>query len=99
MGYVYMKIKFKINETLMASIVFFIILIILIIWNKPTSSSFRCPNDYLTAKEYIYGVAQWLSEESKKTPKITQDELLNKREKLFYKYNCERSRWLGKLVD
>ncbi len=86
--------KFKINETLLAGIVVFIALVIFIIWNSRIPNSFRCPNEYITAEEYIEGMGQWASEELNKNPKITKEELLNERERLFYRHNCERSRWM-----
>jgi hypothetical protein len=85
--------KFKTNETLLAGIVIFVILIIFIVWNNRTPNSFRCPNEYTTVEEYVEGMGQWANEELNKNPKITKEGLLKEREKLFYKHNCEKSRW------
>ena len=89
--------KVKINETLLASIVAFIALTIFVTWENRTPSNFHCPNEYKTAEEYIEGMFQWASAELEKTPKITQEELLNERARLFNKNNCEKSRWTDEL--
>ena len=88
-----MKAKFRIKETLLAGVVAFTALIGFLIWVEPTRDNFRCPNDYQTADEYINGMFEWISEELKKAPQMTREELLEERARLFLQYNCEKSRW------
>ena len=85
--------EFKINETLLVSIVAFVALIVFVVWQDRATNSFRCPNDYRTADEYINGMFEWISEELKKAPQMTREELLEERARLFLQYNCEKSRW------
>ena len=85
---------FIINKIILAGILAFVIVIIYVPWNNHTDSSFICPNDYQTVDEYIKGTAKWASEELKKNPEMTSEELLGIREKLLYEYACERSYWM-----
>ena len=87
-----MKVKFKINETLLAGIVAFVALIVFVVWQDRATNSFRCPNDYQTADEYINGMFEWISGELKNNPKMTKEDLMNKRMNLFLENNCEKSR-------
>jgi hypothetical protein len=91
------KTRFKLNETLLAGILTLVIFTVLIVWYKPSPDSFRCPNDYSTAEEYIGGMGDWVMEELRKAPSMTQEELENKRAGLFIKYKCEKSRWTKEL--
>ena len=88
-----MKLQFKINETLLVGIVAFIALIGFVIWVEPMRDNFRCPNDYQTADKYINGMFEWISGELKNNPKMTKEDLMNKRMNLFLENNCEKSRW------
>ena len=80
-------------------IVAFVALMGFIIWTEPPYGSFRCPNDYRTAEEYLDGLAKWASVELKKSPDITQEEMLAKRESLFIGHECEVSRWGGSDIN
>jgi len=67
-------------------------------WGSQNPDTFRCPNGYETVEAYIEGVAKWASEELKKSPDMTRDELLDKRTTLFSENGCERSRWADDLT-
>lgn len=68
-------------------------------WGRGTSDGFRCPNDYETAQQYAEGTAQWLSEELKKSPNLTQDDLFSRRNAQLSEHGCERSKWLDTGVE
>ncbi len=66
----------------------------------PTTDGFRCPNDYQTAQQYAEATAQWISEELKKSPNLTQEELLSRRNIQLSEHKCETSKWLdGSFMD
>ncbi|OGG61950.1 hypothetical protein A3I46_01925 [Candidatus Kaiserbacteria bacterium RIFCSPLOWO2_02_FULL_54_13] len=64
-----------------------------IAWYGSVPSSFKCPNDYATAEEYVKGVTEWASEQLMNSPNMTKEELLNERERQFREHACEPSRW------
>lgn len=93
-----MKVKFKINETLLAGIVAFAGLVVFsVLWN-PAPDYFHCPNEYQTAEEYTNGVIEWISNELYKYPGITEQELLDKRTELAIEHECERPKWAGAVL-
>lgn len=87
--------NFKINKTLLmwGSVVAIVVISISIVWSTFTSSSFRCPNEYGTAEQYITGVTEWASGQLTNSPNMTKEELLSERQRLFKEHNCESSRW------
>ena len=87
-----MKMKFKINETLLAGIIAFLALIFFVSWKSQTSNNFHCLSEYQTVEEYANGVVKWMKGELKRNPNMTKEELLMEREKQFYENNCEKSR-------
>jgi len=87
--------NFKANRTLWIAVGIFVIVALglLLVWKNSTSNSFRCPNAYGTAEEYVTGVTVWASGELANSPSMTKEELLSKRQKLFIENKCEPSRW------
>ena len=81
------------NRTLLTGILIVAVVVMILVWNTRTPSSFQCPNDYQSAEEYIRGIVQWANEELKESPDMTKEELLNERNRLFREHNCEPSRW------
>jgi hypothetical protein len=87
-------LKPKINETFLASIIVFVVVIAFVIWRIEASDTFVCPNDYKTPREYVIGSADYISNEMKQNPGISIDEILSNREKLLERNHCESSKWM-----
>jgi hypothetical protein len=62
-------------------------------FHTPTRFSYKCPNNYETAEEYIDAVARWMREEMDKNPNISLEELTGIRYEEFQAHGCEHSRW------
>ena len=76
-----------------AALVFISICAAVLFWRLNSVINFKCPNDYATAEEYADGTAQWLRLQLDANPKISQEELLAKREKALESNNCNPSKW------
>lgn len=57
---------------------------------------FKCPNEYATNEEYLDSIDKWTDDELLKNPEATEDELFDKRTKLFAKHNCEKGNWVSR---
>ncbi len=88
-------VNFKTNKTLFISIGIVVISIlgIFITWNAAVPNNFHCPNEYMTAEQYVTGVTEWASGQLTSSPSMTKEELLSERQRLFKEHNCEPSRW------
>ncbi|MBP7967368.1 hypothetical protein KAZ66_03775 [Candidatus Woesebacteria bacterium] len=67
---------------------------LVILDQKYNSPSFKCPKEYATNEEYLSSIDKWADDELSKNPQATEDELFDKRAKLFTKHHCEKGNWV-----
>ncbi len=67
---------------------------LIILAQKYDSSNFKCPKEYSTNEAYLESINKWTDDELLKNPEVTEEELTDKRAKLFAKHNCEKGNWV-----
>lgn len=93
-----MKARLKINQTLFASIVALVALILFLVLRNQAPNDFPCPDKYETAEAYRSVLSQWISREMDNNPEMTGKEL-TERGVEYYKQNCGEYPWFGEMPD
>jgi hypothetical protein len=67
---------------------------------KPTAlDTFKCPNDYASAKEYTEATAKWIYEEMGDGSNQSQEDIVKKRRDMLNEHGCEESKWQWNIYD